>query len=110
VVTRDVTTALFYFAVASRGQSTRARGSEKDRERERGGEGEGERKKGMGRAWGVRVSLCFVSPPCFINQGNKQERQARNARVAGKAAPRRGALRRDAPRRVADDSDALYAW
>jgi len=61
VVTRDVTTALFYFAVASRGQSARARGSEEGRERERGWgggrdgeEGEEERKKGTGRAWGVR--------------------------------------------------------
>lgn len=66
---------------------------ERARKRERGREEE--RKGWTARSvCGVRVSLCFVSPPCFINQRNKQKRRAR-ARVAGKAV----LLRRDASRR-----------
>lgn len=46
VVTRDVTGSLFYFTEDSRDWDGRA-----------------------------RELLCFVSPPCFINQRNKQKRR-----------------------------------
>lgn len=57
------------------------------------GRGEGGRKRekdGPRSVRGVRVSLCFVSPPCFINQRNKQKCRARVS-IAGKAMPRRDA-------------------
>lgn len=54
---------------------------EEERERER---------YGPRSVCGVRVSLCFVSPPCFINQRNKQKCRARVS-IAGKAMPRHDA-------------------
>ena len=39
------------------------------RERERAQEKEGRGERGLARGW---ESLCFLSPPCFINQRNKR--------------------------------------